>query len=161
MEIRASRQEDVSKIMEIFSAARAYMVAHGNATQWADGYPDEQVLQRDIQNGNNYVVLDGGEVVGTFSLIIGEEPTYQIIKNGEWHHNRPYGTIHRVASNGRSRGIARECFTYCLNKIDYLRIDTHRDNRSMQAAIERFGFQTCGTIYVRNGSERIAYDYLK
>ena len=30
----------------------------------------------------------------------------------------------------------------------------------MQTAIERFGFRKCGNIYVRDGAERIAYDYL-
>lgn len=30
----------------------------------------------------------------------------------------------------------------------------------MQTAIERFGFRKCGNIYVRDGTERIAYDYL-
>lgn len=40
-------------------------------------------------------------------------------------------------------------------------IDTHKKNLSMRAAIEKFGFQFCGNIYVRNGSERIAYDYQK
>lgn len=58
------------------------------------------------------------------------------------------------------KGIARACFEYCIEQIDYIRIDTHKDNISMQTAIERFGFCKCGNIYVRDGAERIAYDYL-
>ena len=58
------------------------------------------------------------------------------------------------------KGIARACFEYCIEQIDYIRIDTHKDNISMQTAIERFGFRKCGNIYVRDGTERIAYDYL-
>ena len=58
------------------------------------------------------------------------------------------------------KGIARVCFEYCIEQIDYIRIDTHKDNISMQTAIERFGFRKCGNIYVRDGAERIAYDYL-
>lgn len=161
MEIRKSKLEDVNKIMEIFRIARTYMIAQGNTTQWGDGYPGEEVLKTDIENGNNYVIIKDEKIVGTFSFIVGEEPTYQIIKNGEWHCNKPYGTIHRLASNGTVKGVARTCFEYCLGFIDYLRIDTHKDNISMQAAIKKFGFQTCGNIYVRNGSERIAYDYVK
>lgn len=161
MEIRESRTEDINDIMKIFAAARAYMTAHGNATQWGAGYPNEDVLLTDIQNHNNYVILDQGEIVGTFSFIIGSEPTYQIIRNGAWHETREYGTIHRLASSGTTRGIARACFRFCLEQIDYLRIDTHKDNLSMQAAIENFGFRKCGNIYVRDGSERIAYDKYK
>jgi len=31
----------------------------------------------------------------------------------------------------------------------------------MQAAIEKFGFKRCGNVYMLNGTERIAYDYLR
>ena len=146
--------------MRIFAAARAYMLAHENETQWADGYPGKELLHEDMQNGNCYVLEENGRIVGTFTFIIGEEPTYQRIENGAWHSDKPYGTIHRLASDGTVRGVAKACFSFCRDKIDYLRIDTHRDNLTMQAAIKKFGFQECGTIFVRDGSERIAYDYL-
>lgn len=161
MEIRKSTPDDIPEILRIFDIARAYMAAHGNHSQWGDGYPGEDVLRKDMMSGNHYVMLDHGTIVGTFSLIIGEEPTYQVIKDGAWHYDKTYGTIHRLASNGKSRGIARSCFEFCSGLTDYLRIDTHMDNRSMRAAIETYGFRKCGTIFVRNGSERIAYDYLK
>ena len=160
MEIRKSRPEDEAEIMRIFASAREYMTAHGNETQWADGYPGEELVHEDIQNGNSYVFLENGRIVGTFTFIIGKEPTYQRIENGTWHSDKPYGTVHRLASDGTVKGIAKACFFFCRDKIDCLRIDTHRDNRTMQAAIKRFGFRECGTIFVRDGSARIAYDYL-
>ena len=98
--------------------------------------------------------------MGVFALIIGSEPTYEIIEQGSWHSSMPYGTIHRLASDGSSKGIARSCFDYCKEKCSYLRIDTHRDNKPMLAAIKKYGFQECGIIYVQDGSERIAFDYL-
>lgn len=158
MEIRKSRPEDEAAIMKIFAAARAYMMAHGNPTQWTEGYPGRNLLREDILGGNSYVLEEKGTIVGTFSFILGDEPTYQRIENGAWHFDKPYGTIHRLASDGSARGIARACFTYCLDQIDYLRIDTHRDNHTMQAAIQKFGFQKCGTIFVRGRAEWIAYD---
>lgn len=161
MEIRKGRLDEIEDIMHVFKVARAYMVSHGNATQWEGGYPGEDAIKTDIVNGSNYVIVERGTIIGTFAFIIGEESTYQVIKNGQWHNDRPYGTIHRLASNGTTRGIAKACFEFCFQLMDYIRIDTHKDNRSMQAAIEKYGFQVCGNIYVRNGSERIAYDCLK
>ena len=38
MEIRESTTEDTKQIMAIFTTAKAYMIAHGNKTQWGDGY---------------------------------------------------------------------------------------------------------------------------
>ena len=159
MEVRKSTEQDIPAILDIYDIARNYMRAHGNTTQWGDGYPGREVLERDIREANSYVMIENGKIVGTFSFIIGEEPTYRVIKNGKWNADRPYGTIHRLASNGTTKGIARACFDFCTEFIDYVRIDTHRDNLSMQTAILRYGFRQCGNIYVRDGSERIAYDY--
>lgn len=106
------------------------------------------VLEADILHGNNYVLVDGDIIVGTFSFIIGEEPTYQQIRNGNWNASRPYGTIHRLASNGKAKGIARACFDFCTAQTDYVRIDTHRDNLLMQSAIIKYGFKECGNIYI-------------
>lgn len=161
MEIRKSTLEDVDRILEIFAIAKGFMDAQGNTTQWEPGYPGRAVLEQDVEQGNSYVLEDNGKVVGTFAFILGEDPTYQVIEQGAWHSTKPYGTIHRVASDGSVKGIARTCFAYGLTKVDYLRVDTHQNNRSMQAAIRRFGFRECGIIHVRDGSPRIAFDYLK
>ena len=78
--------------------------------------------------------------------------------SGRWHADRPYGTIHRIASDGTAKGIARFVFDWCAQQIDYLRIDTHENNRPMQAAVLRYGFQPCGIVQVRGGA-RLAFDY--
>ena len=160
MEIRKSTLADIPEIMEIIAAAKRFMVSSGNTSQWINGYPGEDVIRADITGGNSYLMTEGGEPVGVFSFIIGEEPNYKLIRDGAWRCGRPYGTIHRLASNGRARGISDACFSYCARRMDYLRVDTHRDNLPMQAAITRFGFRACGIIYVQDGTERIAYDYI-
>ena len=99
-------------------------------------------------------------IEGVFALIPGEDPTYRYIENGAWHSSRPYATIHRLASRGTTRGIAKACFDFCLERSSYLRIDTHEDNRPMQQAVTRCGFQKCGTIYLTDGSPRIAFDFI-
>lgn len=72
-----------------------------------------------------------------------------------------YGTIHRLASNGTVRGVSRACFDFCTGLSDYVRVDTHADNRAMQAAIEGYGFRKCGNIYASSGTLRTAYDYVR
>ena len=94
------------------------------------------------------------------SLLLGEEPTYRVITNGRWRSNAPYGTIHRVASDGSVRGIAQACFDFCKQHCDYLRIDTHADNLPMQNAIEKAGFHRCSMVAMEDGSPRIAYDLI-
>ena len=161
MEIRKSTTDDVPAILEIFRAAKAYMAAHGNPTQCGGDYPGLPELLPDIARGDSYVLTENGTVVGTFSFIIGDEPTYQMLLNGRWHADRPYGTIHRLASSGTVRGVSRACFNFCTGLSDYVRVDTHADNRAMQAAIEDYGFRKCGNIYASSGTLRTAYDYVR
>lgn len=161
MEIRNANIADISAILEIYDIARSFMRASGNFSQWGGGYPGEALLMADIQAGNLYVICVGGVIEGVFAWILGEDPTYRYIENGAWHSDRPYGTIHRLASRGTAHGIARACFDFCLERCPYLRIDTHEDNRPMQRAVTRCGFQKCGTIYLADGSPRIAFDYIR
>ena len=161
MKIRKSTMQDLNAMLRIYETARRYMAEHGNPGQWTDGYPRPDVLTEDIRRGESYVMLEGECIVGTFAFIIGEDPTYQIIEDGTWHYSDPYGTIHRLASDGSVKGVAKACFDYCGQKIDHLRIDTHRNNLTMQAAIEKYGFRRCGIIYQPDGTDRIAYDLHK
>lgn len=157
MDIRKSRLEDMPAIMDIFEAARAFMRKHGNHSQWINGYPSEAVILADIQKGNSYVITTGeGKVVGTFAFIVGDDPTYSYIE-GEWLNDRPYGTIHRIASAGTTRGIADRCLEYCCSQIDNIRIDTHADNTVMINWVTRAGFRHCGTIYIADGTPRLAF----
>ena len=158
MEIRKSTTDDVPAILEIFRAAKAYMAAHGNPTQWGGDYPGLPELLPDIAWGDSYVLTENGTVVGTFSFIIGDEPTYQVLLNGRWHADRPYGTIHRLASSGTVRGVSRACFDFCTGLSDYVRVDTHADNHVMQRCILREGFSYCGVIHVADGTPRVAFE---
>lgn len=161
MQVRLTTEADLERVMEIYHGAQAFMAAHGNPTQWGGGYPGLPELLPDIARGDSYVLTENGTVVGTFSFIIGDEPTYQVLLNGRWHADRPYGTIHRLASNGTVRGVSRACFNFCTGLSDYVRVDTHADNRAMQAAIEGYGFRKCGNIYASSGTLRTAYDYVR
>jgi RimJ/RimL family protein N-acetyltransferase len=41
-----------------------------------------------------------------------------------------------------------------------MRIDTHSNNLPMRRVLEKNGYQYCGIIYVRDGSERLAFQKL-
>lgn len=161
MFIRKVHPDDISEILQIYDIARKFMRASGNFSQWGGGYPGEALLSADIQSGNLYVMCLDSTIEGVFAFIPGEDPTYRYIEDGSWHWNRPYGTIHRLASRGTACGVAKACFDFCREKIPYLRIDTHADNHPMQSAVLRYGFRKCGTIYLTDGSPRIAFDYMQ
>ena len=157
--VRKAKWEDLEKIGEIYAYARGFMAEHGNPNQWGTIHPPKEQLVADIQNGDLYVITDYTGIHGVFYFFIGADPTYAVIDDGMWHDDRIYGTIHRIASDG-SGGILGTAVQFCKGKIDYLRIDTHADNKVMQRAVAKQGFQRCGIIYQPDGSPRIAYDLI-
>lgn len=156
--IRKGTLADIDGIMYCFETAKRYMRANGNHNQWINGYPSCEHVTADIANGNCYVgVDDEGDIVLVFAFIVGEDPTYAVIEDGQWPNNLPYGTIHRIASLGKHHGMLRRCVDYCSTVIDNLRLDTHADNATMQIAAQKLGFKRCGIIYCADGSPRIAF----
>ena len=146
--------------MTIYAYAREQMAAAGNP-QWGTDRPSEETIREDIAAGNSYVLEEGGEVVGVFTLVLGEEPTYAVIEDGAWLNDEPYGTLHRIASNGKARGVMQTALEFCESKSPNMRVDTHEKNLAMQHCLDKRGYVRCGRIYVEDGSPRIAYQRKK
>ncbi|MDE5567429.1 MAG: GNAT family N-acetyltransferase [Muribaculaceae bacterium] len=158
IKIRHASEADIEHIMPVYDSARAFMRRNGNITQWGNGYPSREQILTDIRAGVCYVGVDSdGRIAMVFAFIHGNDPTYTHIEDGSWLNDRPYATIHRIASSGLYGGMLRHCTDFCFSQIDNLRIDTHADNRPMQDALARLGFTRCGIIYIADGTPRTAY----
>ena len=157
MLIRKALQGELSAVMEIYDSARAYMRENGNPEQWAGGYPARELIESDIENGFCHVCVEGEEILGVFYYAEGNDPTYEVIEDGAWLDDAPYGVIHRIAVAARGRGVAAACFDFALARCGNVKIDTHACNLPMQHTLAKNGFSRCGTIYVEDGSPRIAY----
>ena len=79
MNIRKSTAPDFENILRIYACAREKMKKNGNPKQWGDNRPTPETVARDIEHENSYVIEVSGKICGVFALIIGDEPTYQII----------------------------------------------------------------------------------
>ena len=161
LSIRKSAPEDIPEMLEIFAAARRFMAGTGNPDQWSEDYPGEELLKSDIASGDSHVILSEGRIVATFVLRPGNDPTYDIIHDGNWPNDLPYATIHRIASRGERKGMLHAAMQFALERYSAIRIDTHRDNTVMRNAIAKEGFTYCGIIHCWNGTERLAYQFTK
>ena len=156
LEVRKTVIGDLDEIEKIFIHARKQMKESGNPSQWGENRPSMELVKKDISDGNSYVVLNDGKITATFAYIIGIEPTYLDIE-GVWLNDKPYGTIHRIASLNEVKGIFDFVIEYVSGYHADIRIDTHRDNKTMLHLIEKNGFERCGIIIVDDGTERIAF----
>lgn len=159
MNIRKAEPDDLDGIMSIYCIAQDFMIESGNPNQWGRSYPSRELIASDIENDVCRLICEEEKIHGVFALFEGVEPSYEHIDDGQWLNDDPYVTVHRIASDGEVHGIFKCAIDYCKGISDNIRIDTHKSNLIMQKQIERNGFEKCGTVYVRDGSERIAYQW--
>lgn len=164
--LRPTCEGDLPEVMRIIADAQADFRARG-IDQWQNGYPNEQSIRGDIERGESYVVTRGEQIVATAMITFAPDPNYAVIYGGEWLLAAPksYATIHRISVDlgERGQGIAEwivgQTERMCRKRgADSLRIDTHRDNRSMQRVAEKNGMTLCGIIHLADGAERLAYE---
>ena len=158
--IRLTCEADADAVMEMYDHSRKLMRAAGNTTQWT-GYPTLDSLHSDIRRGVSYIIEDEqSQPVGTFALIPGEEPTYNVIVRGRWIDNMsPYATLHRLACAPNQHGIASEVFAFAKERFSHLRADTHESNTIMQHIMMQESFVYCGIVFMSDNSERLAYEW--
>lgn len=164
MKLRKSTQNDVEAIMRIIKQAQEYFKNQG-INQWQNNYPNEEVVNSDIAKGHSYVLEKHGKIVATSVISFDKEETYDVIYDGQWITDNKYAVIHRVAVDNASKGLGIshkiiECAEeMCRAKdIHSIKIDTHKDNLSMQKMLEKNEFRYCGIIHLSYGDERVAFE---
>lgn len=157
MSVRPALEGDLPRIMALYDIGRDFMRAHGNMTQWINGYPSREMVEKDIRRGECFVCCAGDVVHGVFAMIVGDDPTYRIIEDGEWLNHDRYGAVHRLATSGQVAGVGSFCMQYALRSCGNVRVDTHSDNTVMQGMLKKNGFSYCGVIHIEDGAPRIAF----
>lgn len=157
MIIRQARTDEFDTIMSIYSAAQDFMAQNGNASQWGKTHPDPNLIKKDIENGELYVCTEKDIIACVFFFRFATDPTYNVIYEGNWQNDAPYGVVHRIASSRRVKGAAKFCLNWAFDKCGSLRIDTHKNNIPMQNLLTGLNFKYCGIIYLESGDERLAY----
>lgn len=157
MGIRKSKPDDIEGILNIYDSARQYMIKNGNPDQWVNGYPDANIILKDIEKNHHFVCVDDNRLLACFAFIEGEDPTYNKIVKGKWLDNNPYAVIHRIAVLEHGKGVGSICIDWCFKRHNNIRVDTHEDNISMRRLLDKNGFQYCGVIFNSWGDERLVF----
>lgn len=67
VKIRKTQKTDMESVMKLYDRSRVFMRQTGNVSQWINGYPSEEVVEKDIVQGNSYVCVEGNNhIVGVF-----------------------------------------------------------------------------------------------
>ena len=152
MKIYKAKKEDINEIVDIYHLAVDHMYNENNTNQWQKNN-DKFIpsIFKYIDDGNFYVVKENAEIIGFFAMIFGIDKSYNDIRNGKWVNEDSYVTIHKMASKYFKKGIASFILDYVVNKaienkVYNIRIDTHKDNISMNSFLLKNNFINCGII---------------
>ena len=161
--IRKAEYADIPAVMKAVNEGKEWLRSQ-NVDQWQNGYPNENVIREDIALQSGYVYDEEGTARGYCFIRAMEDPCYRVIVQGQWKNDRPYIVLHRtcISKDLKGKGAAGAFVRFAQDMakeagILDLRADTHRDNRSMRRMLEKNGFEACGTVFMQDGSERIAY----
>ncbi|MES2578268.1 MAG: GNAT family N-acetyltransferase [Bacteroidota bacterium] len=159
---RKAELSEIAPIWEILQQAIQRRKEDGS-NQWQDGYPNPEVIQKDIEKGKGFVLVDGETIIGYSAVLINDEPAYEKIE-GEWLTNGDFVVLHRVAISEKylGKGLAKMILKYIeefavSNNIYSIKADTNFDNIAMMKIFESSGYTYCGEVYFR-GSPRKAYE---
>ena len=135
------------------------------SNQWQDGYPNPQIVEKDIEQGAGFVLADGDSIAGYCAILINDEPAYSEIK-GKWLTDDDFVVFHRVAisEDHLGKGLSGKMLNYIEdfarnNNINNVKADTNFDNGAMKHVFEKAGYVYCGEVFFR-GSSRLAYEKL-
>ena len=159
---REAKISELDIIWGIFKSAIKRRKEDGS-NQWQDGYPNLEVLKKDIEKGEGFVVVIDNTIAGYTAILINDEPAYSKIE-GKWLTNTDFVVFHRVAISdsfhglGLARKIIEEIEAFALNNnIFSVKADTNHDNFAMLHIFNKMGYRFCGKVYFR-GSPRNAYE---
>lgn len=162
MELRKAKPSEEGIIWEILQQAIEQRRLDGSE-QWQQGYPNEQTVRDDINEGYAYVLTDDGQVIAYAAIIFGIEPAYNEIE-GQWLTNGDYAAIHRVATSNavKGKGVATRLFQMieqlCIEKkVFSIKVDTNFDNAPMLRILEKLNYTYCGEIFFI-GAPRKAFE---
>ena len=159
------RKATLSEINQIWDILRQAIIRRKNdgSNQWQDGYPNLEVVKKDIEKESGYVLTEGETIVGYIAVLINDEPAYEKIE-GEWLTNNDFVLFHRVAisEDYLGRGLAKMMINHIEdfaveNNIKSIKADTNFDNDAMLNIFEKIGYKYCGQVYLR-GNPRRAFE---
>lgn len=168
MKIRQAVLTDLPALINIFENGRKTLRAAGNNIQWINGYPNEDVITKDIESNHNLVcIIDENDVtdlplntvIATFCMYPGANKIFDNVPSEQWLNDQAYWTIQRLCSSGQVKGAGVFCLKWATEHYDNIKIYTHESNQYMTKIINKCGFKSCGQGLILDNTPRSLYQY--
>ena len=165
--LKKANSTEIEEIMSVIKDGKEFLKQQG-INQWQHGAPGINDIEKDIKQETSYVYELDGEIVGTAMLNTydADYEKYPTI----WTKCNNYLVIHRlsVKKECRSQGVGHKFMNDIIlfakeNSVEYIRIDTHKDNVIMRKYLSKNNFKELDEIKlsIKNSlddKERITYE---
>ncbi|ADL51923.1 GNAT family N-acetyltransferase [Clostridium cellulovorans] len=155
MEFRKGNLAEIQEIMRIIRDSIKNMEQNG-IYQWDDIYPNEIVIQEDIQGENLYVCISDNKITGFAVLNNYQDREYESISWNTTSDNNLI--IHRVCVDPKYQGmgIATKLIQYAEKRgkeeaYDSIRLDSFTKNSIACRLYENNGYEKRGIVKFRKG----------
>lgn len=152
---RIAVMEDLPFVSELFNKAVLGIIKEG-IFQWDERYPTQEILKKDILNGEMYVLTKGKAVLSAVVLNESQDDQYTA---GDWKYRQEKtAVIHRLCVNReyQHRGVGRETILSAeevLKEKGYtsVRLDAFLENPYALRLYEKLGYSRRGEVMFRKG----------
>ena len=164
MEFRLAREIDKIEIEKIYEDGSLKLKSLG-INQWqGQDKPNLDNFKNLIANKNIFVLEDNNRVVSTV-IIYDYDLDYEKNLDGKWNSSKAYVALHRIGTleSERNKGYGRKIIEFAEsyareNNFKSVRIDTHRENKSMQNLLNSMNYIYVGLVYLDGKNERLAFE---
>ena len=153
MNIRKAKTNELNQIMEVYHSCVKGMIALG-IDQWDESYPNRQVIEKDLEIGDYYVVIINNEIVSGIKINTKQDPTYLTIDCQDKTNN--FMVVHRLCAKTSvwSKGVGKQMMEFAenlalKNKHISMRLDTYINNPKAIAFYKRIGYKQLGHINLK------------
>ena len=163
--IRVALKKDLTKIIEITKACAKHMCAMG-IFQWNENYPSLEAFEKDLENGELFVLQKENKVIGAIVISTKKDEVYESI---DWlTADATNGYLHRLCihPSHQGNGHARSLLDYAENYLKTLgaisvRLDTFSKNLRNNNLYQARGYKRLGNVYFKEKSPFPFYCYEK
>ena len=160
LKIKKIMPDEIERVCEILAAVIAHMKDIG-FTQWDEGYPRRDILERDIALGELYGAYCDKSLAGFAVLNSRQDSEYEDIP---WQCGDSYLVVHRLQVDPalRGQGIAYDLMIYAEELAKEvgaaaIRLDTRCDNVAAVSLYEKLGYKKRGVVHF---PRMIEYDFI-
>ena len=165
--LKKANSTEIEEIMSVIKDGKEFLKQQG-INQWQHGLPGCSDVENDIKQETSYVYELDGKIVATAMLNTYDADYEKYLTI--WTKCNNYLVIHRLAvkKEYRSQGIGHKFMNDIIlfakeNSVEYIRIDTHKDNVIIRKYLSKNNFKELDEIKLSmknslDDKERIAYE---